>query len=136
MNLLSKSAILQAEDLVHEDVPVPRWGGAVRVRMMTGLERDQFRAAIAAENGGVSVGKFAAALLAVTCIDVDGNRLFSVEDVEALQAKAADALDLPAAVAMRLNGLGGQAVEDAVKNSRSGQSDDSGSASPSPSDAP
>lgn len=129
MTLLTKSAILGASDLPHEDVPVPAWGGSVRVRTMTGLERDQFRAAIASEDG-VPVGKFSAALLAAACIDENGERLFTMEDMEALQAKSASSLDAPAAVAMRLNGLGATAVEDAVKNSESGQSGDSGSDSP------
>jgi hypothetical protein len=131
MGLLTKAAILGAADLKHEDVEVPSWGGTVRIRAMTGLERDQFRASIASEDG-VPIGKFSAALLAATCIDENGDRLFTMEDMEALQAKSAEALDVPADVAARLNGLGAQAVEDAVKNLLSGQSDDSGSGSPSP----
>lgn len=124
--LLSKSAILGASDLPHEDVAVPAWGGSVRVRTMTGAERDDFRSSIASEDG-VPVGKFSAALLAATCIDEAGVRLFTMDDMEALQAKSASSLDAPAAVAMRLNGLGATAVEDAVKNSESDQSGDSGS---------
>ena len=129
MGLLNRSAILGADDLKHEDVEVPQWGGSVRIRVMTGAERDVFRASIAVE-GGVPVGKFAAALVAATCIDESGARQFSMEDIEALQEKSAASLDAPAAVAMRLNGLGATAVRDAVKNSASGQSDDSGSDSP------
>jgi hypothetical protein len=130
MGLLSKSAILDNDDLKFEDVPVPQWGGSVRVRVMTGAERDAFREAIAAQGGDVAVGKFSATLLAFTCIDETGQRLFTLEDVEALRAKSASSLDTPATIAMRLNGLGGGAVEDATKNSSSGQSGDSGSASP------
>lgn len=131
--LLSKTAILAADDLKHEDVEVKQWGGLVRVRMMTGIERDEFRAAIAVE-GGIPVGQFAAALLAATIVDELGVRLFSIDDMAALQAKSAASLDAPAAVAMRLNGLGAAAVEDAVKNSESGQSGDSGSVLPSSSE--
>ena len=126
MGLLSKSAILGAADLAHEDVHVPQWGGTVRVRTMTGTERDEWRTAIAGE-GSVPVGKFSAALLAATCVDANGDRLFTMADMEALQAKSAASLDKPASVAMRLNGLGGSAVEDAAKNSESDQSGDSGS---------
>lgn len=136
MKLLNKSAILGAVDLKHEDVPVPQWGGTVRVRVMTGLERDEFRAAIAVDGPSLPVGKFSAALLAATCIDQDGSRLFTMEDVEALQAKSAASIDVPAAVAMRLNGLGVKAVDAATKNSVSGQSDDSGSPSPDTSAKP
>jgi hypothetical protein len=129
MGLLNKAAILGAEDLKHEDVEVAQWGGTVRVRTMNGVERDEFRAATASE-GAVPVGKFSAALLAATCVDENGERLFSMDDIEALRAKSAASLDKPAVVAMRLNGLGGSAVEDAAKNSASGQSGDSGSGSP------
>jgi hypothetical protein len=136
MGLLNKSAILGAEDLKHEDVEVPAWGGTVRVRVMTGTERDEFRAAIASEDGNIPVGKFSTALLVATCIDETGARLFTMEDMDQLAEKSAASLDAPAAVAMRLNGLGGNAVAAAEKNSASDQSDDSGSASPSPSANP
>jgi hypothetical protein len=101
----------------------------VRVRVMTGAERDEFRAAIQSEDG-VPVGKFSSALLAATLIDEAGVRLFTMEEIDQLSEKSAACIDKPAAVAMRLNGLGGTAIEDAVKNSASDQSDDSGSASP------
>lgn len=133
MSLLSKSAILGASDLKVEDVPVPAWGGTVRVRTMNGIERDAFRASLAAAEGegaALPIGKFSAALLVATCVDESGQRLFDDHDMAALQAKSAASLDAPAAVAMRLNGLGGSAVEAAVKNSASGQSDDSGSGLP------
>ena len=129
MKLLTKLAIFGAADLKHEDVAVPQWGGTVRVRMMTGLERDEFRAALAVE-GGVPVGQMAAVLVASACIDDQGERMFSLDEVEALRKKSATALDTLAAVAMRLNGLGAVAVEAAEKNSESGQSGDSGSDSP------
>ncbi|HEY9145265.1 MAG TPA: hypothetical protein VIN36_01135 [Thiobacillus sp.] len=128
MGLLNKAAILGADDLKHEDVEVKQWGGTVRIRVMTGAERDKFRASIAQE-GGVPVGKFAAALVAATCIDEAGALLFTLDDIEALQKKSAASIDVPASVAMRLNGLGPAAVGDAAKNSGSGQSGDSGSAS-------
>ena len=130
MRLLNKLAILGALDLKHEDVEVPAWGGSVRVRVMTGAERDDFRTAIQSDDA-VPVGKFSVALLAATLIDEAGIRLFTMDEVDQLAEKNAASLDKVAAVAMRLNGLGGSAVEDAVKNSVSGQSDDSGSGSPS-----
>jgi hypothetical protein len=130
MKLLDKSSILAASDLRHEDVSVPAWGGSVRVRTMTGAERDEFRTAISTDEGGVPIGKFAAALLAACLVNEAGERLFSEADIDALQKKSAASLDAPAAVAMRLNGLGGQAVEEAVKNSEADQNADSGSGLP------
>lgn len=51
MTLLSKSAILCANDLQTEDVEVPEWGGAVRVRSFTGRERDAFEASMVRGEG-------------------------------------------------------------------------------------
>jgi len=129
MSLLTKSAILGADDLKSEDVLVKSWGGSVRIRAMTGLERDEFRTAISGK-AEVPVGEFSAALLVATCVDEKGNRLFTAEDMAALQKKSAASLDAPAAVAMRLNGLGAGSVEQAEKNLSSGQSGDSGLPSP------
>jgi len=134
MKLLKRSEVIAVDDLKHEDVPVPAWGGAIRLRTMSGTERDEFRAAAAAGEGGVPMGKFSALLLVATAVDETGARIFTLDDVEALGEKNAEALDTVAAVAMRLNGLGGAAVSDAEKNSASTQSDDSGSASRSPSE--
>jgi hypothetical protein len=136
MKLLNKKAILGADDLKHEDVEMPQWGGTVRVRMMTGAERDEFRTVIADSEGAVPIGRFSAALLAITLIGEDGARLFTMDEVDQLAEKSAGSIDKPAAVAMRLNGLGGASTEEAAKNSASGQSDDSGSGSLLPSAPP
>jgi len=134
--LLKRADVLAAADLAHEDVPVPAWGGSVRVRMMTGTERDEFRQIAAQYEDGIPPARFAAALLALSCVDEDGERMFTLDDLEALEGKSAGSVDIPAAVSMRLNGFGAQAMAAAEKNSASGQSDDSGSALPSPSAAP
>ena len=42
MNILSKDAILAADDLPRETVHVPEWGGDVYVRTMSGTDRDAF----------------------------------------------------------------------------------------------
>lgn len=130
MGLLTKSAILEVNDLPHEDVPVPQWGGTVRVRVMTGGERDEFRNVAASYENGIPPARFAATLLALTCIDEDGERMFTLDDLDALEAKSAGSVDIPAAVSMRINGLGAKAEQAAVKNSESSQSGDSGSDSP------
>lgn len=130
MALLNKSAILGAEDLKHEDVEVPQWGGSVRVRLMTGAERDEFRTFIADFKDGAPISTFSAALLVNTCIDEAGARMFTMDDMDQLREKSGAALDVLTGAAMRLNGLGGAAEQETVKNSVSGQSDDSGSDSP------
>ena len=58
MNLLTKSAILGINDLKHEDVPVPQWGGTVRVRAMTGQERDEIVSRTVNPQGAYTVLQF------------------------------------------------------------------------------
>lgn len=127
---LTRAAILAASDVKSEEVNVPEWGGIVRIAAMNGAARDEYRTALAGAELGQHVSLFAATLLSLCCVDEAGNRLFDAADIPALRAKSTAALDALIVVAMRINGLGGSAVEDARKNSESIQSDDSGSDSP------
>lgn len=112
MALLTRDAILRAEDLLREKVEVPEWGGEVWVRAMTAAERDRLEAA-------VLDGKTASirALVAAMCmVDERGERLFGDQDVEALARKNAQALDRVFQVARRLSRMREADVEDAEKN--------------------
>jgi len=120
MNLLSKTAILAAQDLQTEDVEVPDWGGAVRVRSFTGRERDAFEASMVRGDGRdrkVDLTNMRARLVGLTVIDEAGQRLFTDEEVDLLGAKSGAALDRVFAVAQKLNGLSGADVEELSKNS-------------------
>ena len=117
---LSRDQILEASDLKSESVEVPEWGGEVLVRTMTGTDRDAF------ENTMVQISpdgtrrsdvtNWRAKLVAMTLVDDLGNRLFAGDDIDRLAAKSAAALDRVFTVAQRINGLGGDAQDDAVKN--------------------
>ena len=120
MSLLSKTAILAAQDLQTEDVEVPEWGGAVRVRSFTGRERDAFEASMVRGDGKdrkVDLTNMRARLVGLTVIDETGQRLFTDEEVDLLGAKSGAALDRVFAIAQKLNGLSGADVEEFSKNS-------------------
>ena len=120
MPLLSKTAILAAQDLQTEDVEVPDWGGAVRVRSFTGRERDAFEASMVRGDGRdrkVDLTNMRARLVGLTVIDEAGQRLFTDEEVDLLGAKSGAALDRVFAIAQKLNGLSGADVEELSKNS-------------------
>lgn len=120
MTLLTKDAILSVDDMTHEDVAVPEWGGTVRVKSMTGYERDAWERSVSSiEDGQVvpDTRNARAKLAARVLVDEDGRRLFSDEEVMMLSAKSAKPLDRIFDVASRLSGLGKQAEADAVKNS-------------------
>ena len=127
MTYLSRDTILQREDIVTEDVEVPEWGGTVRVRGMSGVERDAFEASLIVQpeeqaNGKrkrrrqqatkTSMANVRAKLCAWCIIDENGAKLFSDADVVALGAKSAAALDRIYAVASELSGITDEDVEE------------------------
>jgi hypothetical protein len=135
--LLTRQQILDKIDLVTEDVPVPEWAPDgtedaaqvfVRVRTLTGTERDQFETSCSEEHQGTR--NFRARLCALCLVGEDGKALFSFDEAAKLGAKSAVALDRVFDVCLRLNGMSAKSVDDAEKNSVPGQNGHSGSASP------
>ncbi len=111
MKLLSKEAILAADDLPREIVSVPEWGGQVCVRTMTGTDRDAFEASLISRDSSSSsqdqrMQNVRARLVSLTLCGESGERLFHDADIESLGRKSARALDRVFAVAQRLNGIG------------------------------
>ena len=128
MAYLTRDAILQADDLLFEDVEIPEWGGMVRVRGLTGAERDAFEAEIVEQRGKktrLNMQNFRAKLVARSVVNGDGQRLFSDKDAHALGKKSAAALNRVFEVAQRLSGLSDKDVEELVENFAEGQSDGS-----------
>jgi hypothetical protein len=116
VSLLSRDAILGAEDRKTEDVPVPEWGGEVRVRSLSGAERDAYEAHIvqvkADGSRTLNVKNVRAKLVSLSVVDEDGGRLFSDDDAEALGEKSAAALDRVFDAARRLSGLSEDDIEE------------------------
>ena len=120
--ILSKSEILECQDMRIKVVEVPEWGGSVRLRSLTGAERDAFEATLVKEVDGKRVPdmeNLRAKLLAATIVDEDDRQIFTPYDLAALGRKSAVALDRVFSVAQRLNGMSADAVEESVKNSDS-----------------
>ena len=103
---LSKSDILNADDMPTEEVNVPEWGGTVIISTMTSTARDAYEAemyhANKAQNGGEFVN-LRARMVARCARDEQGELLFTDDDIEALGKKSAAALDRCYEVAERLN---------------------------------
>lgn len=132
MSLLTKEAILAAEDRQTEDVAVPEWGGTVRVRGLSGTERDAYEAGIVliSRSGqrSVNLKNLRGRLVALACIDEEGNRLFTDEDAIALGDRSAAALERLFDVARRLSGLSDSDVEEMAEGFGPAPSDGSTSA--------
>ena len=125
---LTKQDILGADDRKSETVDVPEWGGTVTVRVMSGSERDRYEVAMVNRAEGkaeANLTDMRARLVAMTIVDESGALMFGENEVQALGAKSALALDRVFAVAQRLNGFGKelpQAMASAEKNSEAAPS--------------
>ncbi|MER3438631.1 MAG: hypothetical protein C4346_14165 [Chloroflexota bacterium] len=117
---LSREEILAKDDLLSEDVWVPEWETYVRVRGLTGAERDAFEQSIVetrGKNTKLNLRNARAKLVSLCCVDESGERLFRDEDVEVLGKKSAVALNRLFEVAQRLSGLRAEDVEELTGNS-------------------
>lgn len=110
-SILSREQILAAQDLASEEISVPEWGGTVRVRMMTGAERDALGATLLGADKKVDMSQYRIRLLAACLVDEAGQPLFGPDEVGLLGAKSGVALDRVYRVAERLNDVGAGAVE-------------------------
>lgn len=132
MGLLTREQILAAEDLPTRIVPVPEWGGDVRVRSLTLKEREAYEVEKFRTKGEHST----ASLIVACVVDDQGRRLFGPDDLAALEAKSNAGAQRVFFAAYELNGFGLDAIRSAEKNSASGPAAASASASPSPSAGP
>lgn len=126
--LLGRDQILKVNDISTEDVPVLEWGGAVRVKGLTGAERNDFEASMVqgkGKNASVNIKNATAKLVALTIIDEEGNLIFKPADVEALGKKSGKALSRVYEVSARLSGITEEDMEELTKNSESSPNDSS-----------
>lgn len=115
MAFLSKASLLGATRPPQETVTVPELGGEVIVRGMTGAERDAFEVAMVegrGKNRQVNLKNIRARLVAYSCIDQDGARIFSDADIPALGAVRADVLNRIYTKAQRLSGITDEDVDE------------------------
>lgn len=124
--MLTREQILAAQDIVAEVIPVPEWGGDVRVRMMSGKQRDAYdRQQYDQYKIGEAGLNMRARLVAACVVDEAGAALFTAEDVEQLGDKSIAALERVLRVARRLNKLEDSDIEEGAKNSAPSPADSS-----------
>lgn len=124
MALLSKEQIWSAQDIQYEDVPVPEWGGEVRVRGLSGRERDKFEADSLRQKKGqreVNLENIRARLIVACVVDANFQPLFDRADVMRLGEKSAKALERVFEKAQELSGMSEGDLEEMAGNSESDQ---------------
>lgn len=126
--LLSAKHILDADDLPTMDVEVPEWGGWVRLRGLTGKQRDELEKSTIKQRGGdvqANFVNFRARIVAASAIDESGQLLFGQDEVAALGRKSSRVLDKLAEACSRLSGMSADDVEELVAGFDKARSEDS-----------
>lgn len=130
MALLTAEDIDSVDDRKWEDVPVPEWGGTVRIAGMSGTERDAHEAKmVAVRNGGKDIElrlqNIRVRMVAKCLVDAKFQRLYSDTKVAKLGEKNAEVIVRLHAIAQRLSGMGKDAVEAGKESSSTDQSESS-----------
>jgi len=126
MELLTREAILAAQDITTEDVACPEWGGTVRIKAPTGAERDEFEQKISRRTGKKVVAdlkNIRARTVAKFAVNDTGARLFTDADVIGLGQKSGAALDRCFTAWMKLAGMTEEEMDEVTENLDGGQSD-------------
>lgn len=133
MALLTRAQIDAADDIKVEDVPVPEWGGDVRLRGLTSRERTTIEATLVASKGeSIQVRVQALTTLrertvAAALIDENGNRVFGDKELSNLAKKSGAVIQRLYHKVQELSGMNEKAIEEAEENLDEDQSDDSDS---------
>lgn len=110
---LTRQEILDKDDLLEDDVQVPEWGGVVRVRGLSGRQRDKYEASLLDSKNRVKVLDARAKLAQLSIIDrKTGQLLFGEDDIKALSLKSARALARVVDMAQKLAGLTDEDLEE------------------------
>lgn len=120
MALLTRDQILKADDRKYEVVACPEWGGDVRLRSLTGKERDAYENSLSKRQGGKvkqNMDNFRARLVALCAVDEDGNLLFTnSQDILMLGEKSVAPLQRLFNKCTELNGMSDEDVEELAED--------------------
>lgn len=117
---LSRDEILAKSDFVVKELEVPEWGGMVFIRSFSGKIRDGFESSLS-QNEKTRFVNFRARFAVNVLCDKDGKLLFSESDINLLSEKSGKALDRILDAGMELNGMKNKDMDEALKNSMTGQ---------------
>jgi len=115
MKELTAAEILGAQDIIEELLEVPEWKGTVRVRGLTGRERDAYEASLLDQRGRNTKANLQNArtkLVVLSVRNADGSRMFTEGQIGELSAKAAAPLDRIWKKARDLSGMSDEDIEE------------------------
>lgn len=119
MALLNRDQILNADDMTFRDVPVPEWGGDVRIKMLSASERDKFEASTVIIKRGqqkMNVENIRARFLSMCIVNEQGELEFTPADIPLLGKKSSAALQRVWNVAQELNAVTDHDIEELAED--------------------
>ncbi|MEM8873670.1 MAG: hypothetical protein AAGD32_05360 [Planctomycetota bacterium] len=111
-----KDTILQTRPRKAQKLHVPEWDVDVYVHAMTSAEKEAWEDSITDRKGRVRKKNLRADLAVEVLRDADGNRIFDRDDVELLAEQPASALSRVYDLAMKLNGVTADDVDELEEN--------------------
>lgn len=135
MALVTKAQISAAVDRKWVDVPVPEWGGDVRLMALSAADRGYIEAGSVVANGQTpqlkvdSLKVYREKLVGMSMVDENFERLYSNKEILAgeLGKKDGAVIERLAAKVQELSGMGKYAAKEAEGNSDAAPSDSSAS---------
>ncbi|AVP41460.1 tail assembly chaperone [Streptomyces phage Wentworth] len=136
MALVTKAQINAAVDRKWEDVPVPEWGGDVRLMALSAADRGYIEAGSVVANGQTpqlkveSLKVYREKLVGMAMVDENFERLYSNKEIAAgdLGKKDGAVIERLAAKVQEMSGMGRYAQKAAEGNSDAAPNDSSASA--------
>lgn len=111
-----RDRILQTKDIQSNVITVQQWGVDLDIRTMTARERSSLVASCTKPDGTVDMEKMYPLLLIAAVYDPEtGEKVFSSDDVDALQDKSASAVEFVAQKVMEISGMNPKAVDEEGK---------------------
>ena len=108
--ILTYEQIIAAEDILNRTFEVPEWGGAVRLRTFTKDVELQMRAQARGPGGAVDSEKLEMLMLVYGVVEPE----LTYEMIPHLRTKNAAVIDRILSEIVQLNGMGGEAIEQAI----------------------
>lgn len=120
MALLTADQIFAADDRKYEVVPVPEWGGDVRLRTLSGKERDKFESTLQQRKGNRvkdNMENFRARLVGLCAVDATGGPLFTnTQQINLLGDRSVAALQRLFDKCNEMNGFSEQDIEELTED--------------------
>lgn len=113
-----RELILSTEDIQSEVVTVPQWGNAkLEIRGMSGKERSRLmQICVDPKTQEIDFSRLYPLIIVATAFDPEtGEKVFSSDDIDALNEKSGAALEYVGKVAARLSGMDREDVEELGK---------------------